>query len=539
MQNIKYLKFTYILVFLGLFVSCSSLKQPSGIVESINYSDEEVVQIEIDRINSMMSSEPVRALWRACLLGREDVLTRTMNNLELLFKNAILEKEYFEAKKYYKSLISAGWKSDEYTYKEIEALCAQDIPGLRKDKGQLPENLTDCMNCTVTVWLDRGIKVQNGAGYADIVIGSGFFIDKRGYIVTNHHVIESMVDPKYEGYSRLYVKLLEDPDTKIPAKVIGYDSILDLALLKVEVEPKYVLNLGSSSELQIGDKVSAIGTPIGLEGTLTSGIISSVDRKLFTLGNVFQIDAAVNSGNSGGPLIDQNMNVQAIVFAGMVRYQGLNFAIPVEYLRQELNLMYSSGEVIHPWIACYGHTKRNGKKKTGLEIQYVLPGGAAFVSNLKPGDVITKVDGVPVNSLEDFQYLMMAYESETLLPCTYIDSEGAEKNILIYLEPRPENPNVVVLQSDLLCNAFVPLFGMKLIGSSTLNKNSYTIEQIIKGGTADEMNFSEHDAVTVRDIKILKEDEYILTQIYTKRRKKGFLDVTLVLSASFDNPYYF
>lgn len=527
------------LAVLTVFTSCSSLKHSSKIPEPINYSDEEIVQVEIERIYEMIPMEPVRAMWRAYLLGREEVFNRTKKNVELLFEKSIDEKEYFEAKKYYKSLTSIGWKSEKYTYKEIENICAQDIPGLRKNKGQLPKNLTDCMNATVTIWLDRGLKVQNGAGYADIVIGSGFFIDDRGYIVTNHHVIESMVDPKYEGYSRLYIKLLEDPDTRIPAKVIGYDSVLDLALLKVEVTPKYVLNLGSSSDLQIGDKVSAIGTPVGLEGTLTSGIISSTERKLFTLGNVFQIDAAVNSGNSGGPLIDQNMNVQAIVFAGMIRYQGLNFAIPVEYLRQELNLMYSSGEVIHPWIACYGHTKRSGKKKTGVEIQYVLPGGSAFVNNLKPGDVITSVDGIPVNSIEDFHFLMMAYEPETLLPCKYVDENQNEKEILIYLERRPDKPNLTVYESDLVCNAFVPLFGMKLIGSSTLSRNSYTIEKIIRGGTADEMSFSEHDAVTVKTVKVNKEEEYIAAQIYTKRRKKGFLDVTLVLGTSFDNPYYF
>ena len=97
--------------------------------------------------------------------------------------------------------------------------------------------------------------------------------------------------------------------------------------------------MGSSSDLEIGDKISAIGTPVGLEGTLTSGIISSFDRKLLALGNVFQIDAAVNSGNSGGPLIDKNLKVQAIVFAGMLQLQGLNFAIPVEYLKQELGIL--------------------------------------------------------------------------------------------------------------------------------------------------------------------------------------------------------
>ena len=92
--------------------------------------------------------------------------------------------------------------------------------------------MQDCVNATVTIWVDKGIAIHNGMGFADRVLGSGFFIDRKGYIVTNHHVISDMVDPKYEGYSRLYVKLAADQDTRIPAKVIGFDKIHDLALLK-------------------------------------------------------------------------------------------------------------------------------------------------------------------------------------------------------------------------------------------------------------------------------------------------------------------
>lgn len=524
--------------FISVFVSCFSLKQPKSIPQAINYSDEDIVNIEIDRINTMLETQPVQAYWRSLLLGREDVIKRAQNVLVLLFENAINEKDYFSAKKYYKSLVTGGWTSDKYTDSEVEKLFLQDVPGLQKNK-KTPKNISECMDATVTVWVDRGIKVVNGSGYADIFIGSGFFIDERGYLITNYHVIDSMVNPKYEGYSRLYIKLLEDPDTKIPAKVVGYDPVLDLALLKVEIKPEYVLDLGSSKELHIGDKVSAIGTPVGLEGTLTSGIISSTERRLFTLGKVFQIDAAVNSGNSGGPLIDQAMKVQAIVFAGMPKYQGLNFAIPVEYLRQELALLYNGDEVQHSWIAAYGNTKRNGNKKTGLEVQYVLPGSSAFMSGLKYGDVITEVDGNKISCLEDFQYLMMAYEPETMLKCKYLNSEEEEKEIFIYLSVRPENPSEVVYRTDFASNAFVPLFGMKLVPSSTLNKNSYTIEYVIRGSAADEMNFSEFDLIQIRDIKLDKENEYIYTQILTRRRKKGFLDLSMVLSTAYDNPYYF
>lgn len=525
-----------------LFCSCKTLNGVKSIPEPIDYDNSQVVENEIKRIYSFMETEPVRALWRAILLQNEDVISKAKENLILLFTRALEEKNYYEAQKYLKSLESVGYVSKNVSVNELYKLFSQEVPGLNSDIQKNPKTIADCMDATVTIWVDRGMKVQNGNGYADIVIGSGFFIDRRGYIVTNYHVIDSMVNPKYEGYSRLYIKLLEDIDTKIPAKVVGYDSVLDLALLKVEIEPKFVLELGTSSDLKIGDRISVIGTPIGLEGTLTSGIISSTERKLTTLGNFFQLDAAVNSGNSGGPIIDENLKVQAIVFAGMLQFQGLNFAIPVEYLRQELGLMYNCSEVIHSWIGCYGHTKRNGKEKVGLEIQYVLPGSSAFISGLTAGDVINSVDGVKISSLEDFQFVCMGYGPETLLEFSYITKENdeeTEKKGFLYLDKRPKSPSYEIYKSDFLSNAFVPLFGMKLISSSTLNKNSYTIESVIKGSAADELNFSQFDPVTIRDIKTDEENEYIFVQIYSKRKKKGFLDISMVLSASFDCPYYF
>lgn len=520
-----------------LLLSCVSVNKK--IIEPLDYSDKDIVESEIQRINSYLEFEPVRAMWRAILLGNQDVIDRCIKNVETQLSKSIEEKKYFDAKKYYKSLESAGWKNDKYSLAAIDDLIAKDIPGISKKNQHAPKSIGDCIDATVTVLVDRGVKVQNGAGYADVVIGSGFFIDSRGYIVTNHHVIESMVDPKYEGYSRLYIKQLEDPDTKIPAKVIGYDPILDLALLKTEITPKYVLNLNSSKDLHVGDKVSAIGTPIGLEGTLTSGIISSTDRKLLSLGNVFQIDAAINSGNSGGPLIDSNMNVQAVVFAGMLRYQGLNFAIPVEYLKQVLNSMYSNGEVVHTWTGCYGHTKRNGKKKVGVEIQYVMPGGSAFISGLRSGDVIYELDGNKITSIEDMNYILMAYERETMLKCKYLTSDGSDRECKIYLDKRSENPGKEIYESDLISNAMEPLFGMKLKSSSTLNKNSYTIEKIIQGSSADEMSFSENDSVQIRDVSVDDKNNAIYVQLYTKRQKKGFLDIVMTMATLLDSPYYF
>ena len=523
------------------FTSCRSLKPPKSVPSPLNYTDDDIVKIEIDRINKFLETEPVRALWRACLLGKEEIIEKCREAVELRLEVSLEEREYLDARKYYKSLVSAfpGWKHGKYSFQQIEEMAAREVPALTGTNKKAPSKIADCMQATVTIWVDRGIKVQDGAGYADIIIGSGFFIDERGYIVTNHHVIESMVDPKYEGYSRLYIKLLKDPDTKIPAKVIGYDSVMDLALLKVEIVPDYVFNLGGSRDLETGDKISAIGTPIGLEGTLTSGIISSTDRKLLALGNVFQIDAAVNSGNSGGPLIDSKLKVQAIVFAGMLQFQGLNFAIPVEYLKQELNFLYNREEVRHPWLGCYGHTKRDGSKKTGLEVQYVIPGGSAFMAGLKPDDVITQIDGKDISSIDEFNYFMMGCETETILQCKYLNAEKKECSCLVYLDVRPKSPGLTIFKSDLMSDSFVPLFGMKLVSSSTINRNLYTIEKVISGSAADNMHFSPNDSVTVRDLVIDEKNEYISVLLYTKRKKKAFLDMSMGISAAFDSPYYF
>ena len=526
-----------------ILFSCQSLHQPSSVVQPLNYSDEDIVRNEIERIDSFMETEPVRALWRASLLGHDDVLERTFIKVQSLLEASIADKKYLDAKRYYKSLASvkAGWQLEGYSYTQIEKLANAELPGLafENTKAKYPSKISECMQAAVTIWVDRGVTVKNGAGFADIIIGSGFFIDERGYIVTNHHVIDSMVNPKYEGYARLYIKLWDDNITKIPAKVVGYDSLLDLALLKVEVTPEYILELGSSNDLEIGDKISVIGTPVGLEGTLTSGIVSSFERRLLSLGNVFQIDAAVNSGNSGGPLVDKNLKVQAIVFAGMLQLQGLNFAIPVEYLKQELPALYERGQIIHCWTGCFGNTKREGNKKTGLEVQYVIPGGSAFMAGLRPGDIITSLDGKTITSLDDFNFMLMACEYETILECKYINGTGQENVCLLYLEKRPEYPSLEIFDSDLLMNSFVALFGMKLIPSSTTNKNSYTIEKIIPGSPADDMSFSENDTVTVLAVNVDQKNEVIVTSISTKRKKKAFLDVVINLASSFDGPYFF
>lgn len=533
-------RFYFLLCCVVLFTGCNSLKQPQEIAKPLDYTDEDVVQNEIKQIDKLLEENSVSALWRSTFLKDEALTDRCISKIESELETAIEQKDYNNANRLYRSLKAVEYSDPDSKFKtSLDELKPEDINIKQENNREFyPKTIEDCINTTVTVWVDKGLKVENGAGYTDIILGSAFFIDKKGYLVTNHHVIKDLVDPKYEGYSRLYIKFTSDMETKIPAKVIGYDAVLDLALLKVELEPEFIFELGTSTGLSVGDKIQAIGSPVGLEGTLTSGIVSSSTRKLTSIGNVFQIDAAVNSGNSGGPLIDENYRVQAIVFAGMPQFQGLNFAIPVEYLRQELDLLYNGGEVTHSWLGAYGRTRKEKNNKTGVEVQYTMPGGVANRSGLKENDLIVEVDGEPVTCLEDFQLVLMKFMPKTIISIK-VKNEDTEENKLVYLAARPKYPLEKVYKSDFIEDSFFPIFGMKMVHASTTHRRSYKVVQVRPGSYADENGFSVNDPVTVNDVKFDYENGYFMAQVYVERRKKGFLNTTMVLGSQLDTPNYF
>lgn len=533
--------FLFSWIFIFSLLGCTSVTRPKDVFSMPDYTEQDVLNAEIARIKKIGEENPELALWRSCLINDETLFNEYSDLLFEKLKQFNDEKKLFESWQIYRTLKTVGYKKlDELSVseKQLYSEYLYNVPGFVVEKSLLPKNIQNCIDATVTIWVDKGIAIHNGIGYADRVLGSGFFIDKRGYLITNHHVINDMVDPKYEGYSRLYIKLASDQDTRIPAKVVGYDSVLDLALLKVEIDPPYILELGSSQDLQIGAKVSAIGTPLGLHGTLTSGIVSSVDRKLFTTGNVLQIDTAVNSGNSGGPLIDDQMKVQAIVFAGIMQYQGLNFAIPVEYLRQDLPFLFHGGKRNHVWIGTYGHTYKQNGKNAGLEIQYVMPGGVAFRAGLKKGDIITAVDGTRIYSIDNAQDVLRNFSAKSIVEFSYQRDEK-EYSVNIYLEERPQQPGYEIYKSDLLSTSLVPIFGMELLPVSTTYSRRFTISDVLKGSVADESGFSVMDPVSITDVEFSPEKDAVSVTMNTRKKKKGYLDITIRIGSALDSPYYF
>jgi len=509
MSNKKIIKLNIIsiLTLCVVFNGCKSVQKVKE-YQNIDYSENDAVLREVDNIISLKETDSVKALWKCYLLmgnteNKDDyqfLYQDCIDKVKELYKNALDEKNYLDAKRFYSSIKACdnSFVLDlDKNEIEIDLLIKEKIEALQNNYDNTNKKVSSCIEGTVTVLVDKGIRVKNGKGFSDMSLGSGFFISKDGYIITNHHVIADCVDPTYEGYTKLYVKLAGDPDTKIPAKVIGYDSVVDLALLKVEVDAPYVFTLGSSLDLDVGDKVYAIGSPLGLERTLTSGIISATDRELFTAGKVFQIDAAVNNGNSGGPLIDERGRVQAIVFAGIIDYEGLNFAIPVEYLKNELPILYNGGKREQPWIGCFGKTRRlagSAAKNQGLNVGYIMPGGSGCLSGISENDTIIEVNGNKITSLDDFQNFMMSQLCDSIINVVVEDEEGNLEDKKVYLERRPDNPGYEIYRRDIIGNAMYPMTGIAMV-PTTENRKEYKITSILKGSSGDEYGFSEGDPV--------------------------------------------
>jgi S1-C subfamily serine protease len=519
----------------------------------LNYTELDARNNEIQNIVEVRNTEPVKSLWRSYLLvstknsfddDSEKVFAECEDIVIGFLQKSIEDKDYAASSRYYMSLKSVDSKKAEtytsfFSQQKDNEINSDDLTSQIETLSE--KKVSDFLSGTVTVWVDRGIKVEKGMGYADRVIGSGFFIDDKGHFVTNYHVIESEVDTSYEGYSRVYVKLYKDSATRIPAKVIGYDKALDLALLKTEAIPPYVFSLGSSADLDVGDAIYAIGSPLGLENTITSGIVSAKDRYLFSIAQVMQIDAAVNSGNSGGPIIDKNGNVKAVVFAGIMEYEGLNFAIPVEYLKILLPALYK-GKVEHSWTGFYGITKKefpSSQKGSGVEVLYIMSGSSAQRSALSVGDVITHINDISIDGVEQLQGAMLGIFQDSIIQCRGINSEGEAFVKALYTEVRPENPLFEVYQREPVSRSFLPIFGMALTPSSTINKNIYTISSIIQGSIADENGFSVLDPVEVKRNRLMEKNKILYAELFTRKRSNAYFEVNIAIAAPLDSPFIF
>ena len=257
------------------------------------------------------------------------------------------------------------------------------------------------------LWTRNAFTVPRGTG-------SGFIWDKSGHVITNYHVIQ--------GASEAIVKLSDGRDSR--AALVGASPSHDIAVLKIAIgyESPSPIPLGTSHNLKVGQKVFAIGNPFGLDWTLTTGIISALDRSLggngATIEHLIQTDAAINPGNSGGPLLDSAgrlIGITTAIFSPSGASAGIGFAVPVDTVNRVVPQLIQSGKYIRPALGIEADEGFNERMKrllqlNGIFILRVSQGSAADRAGLKgadiypdgrivPGDIITAVDGTKVDTV--------------------------------------------------------------------------------------------------------------------------------------------
>jgi S1-C subfamily serine protease len=235
-------------------------------------------------------------------------------------------------------------------------------------------------------------------------IGSGTIVDSQGYILTNNHVVH--------GAEKIAVTLWNGE--VLEGKLTGACTVHDIAIVKVNKEGLTAAELGDSSQLRVGQRVYAIGNPFGLAGgpTVTSGVISAVSRTIESenemLENLVQTDAAINPGNSGGPLVSLDGKVVAINTAIIPYAQGIGFAIPINSAKNCAGETVENGVSMRPWLGIIGLSLTEDMAKyynlptdQGVLVTRVVNGSPAEDSGIVDGDIILRMDGAPVNSVED------------------------------------------------------------------------------------------------------------------------------------------
>jgi S1-C subfamily serine protease len=295
-------------------------------------------------------------------------------------------------------------------------------------------------------------------------VGSGFVIDKEGYVVTNNHVLQETPKP---------LVTLADEHT-VPAEIIGTDPGSDLAVLQIDVPPEQlvVVELGDSASLQVGQRAIAIGNPFGLERTVTTGIVSSLGRTLdrddsqFQIAEIIQTDAAINPGNSGGPLLDSQgrvIGVNVAIRSLTGENSGVGFAIPVDIVKRVVPELIANGRYRHTWVGVTGHPitpemvdAMELPVDRGVLIFEVEPGspaekaglrggtqqvavGEANIPMLAGGDIIVAINDATVWRFEDLINYLASYTRVGDVITLDVVRDGETIKIELTLEERPED----------------------------------------------------------------------------------------------------
>lgn len=302
---------------------------------------------------------------------------------------------------------------------------------------------------------------KTGDNASDRAIGSGIVYDLSGHIITSNHVVED--------YQK--IRVVFHDGQSYSAKVSGTDRFADLAVIKVDADPQVLhpLPLGDSSKLRIGDQVTAIGSPFGLSGSMTSGIVSQLGRILnppnlqsFSIPNVIQTDAAINPGNSGGPLLNnygEVIGINTAIQTDTGEFSGVGFAIPSNTMKKIVPVLIQTGHYKHPWLGVSGITvdpdladSLGISTHSGFLIENIVSDSPASKAGLHAsnqtktvdgikykfgGDIITGIDNTKVTKLEDLLNYLQDYKYAGDTMIMHIVRDNKTMDVTLTLQERP------------------------------------------------------------------------------------------------------
>jgi len=373
-------------------------------------------------------------------------------------------------------------------------------------------------------------------------LGSGFIIDRDGYIVTNNHVVENA--------DQIKVKLADERE--FDAELVGRDPKTDLALIKITTEADLSpLQMGDSEKLQVGNWVVAIGSPFGLEQTVTAGIVSAKGR-IIGFGpyeDFIQTDASINPGNSGGPLINMKGEVVGINTAIVASGQGIGFAIPMNMAKDIIDQLKSSGEVTRGWLGVsiqdlsaelksYYGVEENG----GVLITQVFEDDPADKGGIEANDIIVEIDGQTVTSARELSGLIANTEIGKKTTIKLL-RDGKHKTVHVELTKRDDD-KLLARGPDKESSDDM---GIQLMDLSAENAGRFGLDAdesgvlvvgIKPGGKAESAGIRRGDLIkelnhqriaSVRDytqaMKKIDDDEEV--QLLIRRAREGFVVITL------------
>mgnify|MGYP004584926237 FL=1 len=284
--------------------------------------------------------------------------------------------------------------------------------------------------------------------------GSGIIISEDGYILTNNHVVDTSSSSSYSYYdisdaTSVKVKLNSSTygnDATFDAKIVGKDSQTDLAVLKIDKTGLTAAEFGNSDEAVVGEFVMAVGSPLGLDTTVTQGIISAVNREVESDGTKYvciQTDAAINSGNSGGALVNSDgkvIGINTLKLSGS-GVEGIGFAIPINSTLDVTDQLINHNKVLRPYIGISGidlddSTAKKYNLVVGVYVKTVQNFSPAEKAGLQSGDVIVKADGKDIKSMDELNDVKNSHNIGDTINLK-VNRKGEEKDITVTLEETP------------------------------------------------------------------------------------------------------